>query len=58
MGFFQRRHREFVAAQPSPASHPEPVPEDPRRTLLRVTSEALILQDDADKHDPQPMHLS
>jgi hypothetical protein len=48
MGFFQRRQREFVAVQASPTSHPEPVPEDPRHTLLRVTSEALILQDDAD----------
>src|SRR5215211_374671 len=43
MGFFQRRRRELVAAEPSPTSHPEPVPEDPRRTLLRVTSEDSIL---------------
>jgi hypothetical protein len=48
MGFFRRRHRKFVAAQPSPTSPSEPVHEDPRRTLLRVASEALILQDDAD----------
>jgi hypothetical protein len=47
MGFFQRRQRELLV-QASPASHPEPVPEDPCQTLLRVTSEALILQDDAD----------
>ena len=48
MGFFQRRHRGLVGAEPSPTSCPRPVPEDARSTLLRVTSEALILQDDAD----------
>jgi hypothetical protein len=48
MGFFQRRHRDFVGAEPSLTSRPGPAPEDPRSTLLRVTSEALILQDDAD----------
>src|SRR5215211_7604319 len=48
MGFFQRRRRELVAAEPCPTSRPERGQEEPRRTLLRVTSEALILQDDAD----------
>ena len=48
MGFFQRRRPLVATAQPSSASQPEPMPADPRQTLLRVTSEALILQDDAD----------
>ena len=48
MGFFQRRRPLVATTQPSSASQPEPVPADPRQTLLRVTSEALILQDDAD----------
>jgi hypothetical protein len=48
MGFFRRRNHEPTAAPPCPTSRPEPSQEDPLRTLLRVTSEALILQDDAD----------
>jgi len=48
MGFFRRRNQELTAASPCPPSRPDPIQEDPRRTLLRVTSEALILQDDAD----------
>jgi hypothetical protein len=48
MGFFQRRNHALTAPEPSPTSRPQAVQEDPRRTLLRVTSEALILQDDAD----------
>ena len=48
MGFFQRRKHALAAPEPSRTSRPQTVQEDPRRTLLRVTSEALILQDDAD----------
>jgi hypothetical protein len=48
MGFFWRRGERIPAADPVLIEVPEPTPEEARRTLLRVTSEALILQDEAD----------
>jgi hypothetical protein len=48
MGFFWRRGERIPAADPVLIEVPEPTSEEARRTLLRVTSEALILQDEAD----------
>ena len=47
MRFFQRRE-DAISRGASAPPNPEPPAEDPRRTLLRVTAEALILQDDAE----------
>jgi hypothetical protein len=48
MGFFRRHSERIPAADPLPLEVSEPTAEEARRTLLRVASEALILQDEAD----------
>jgi len=48
MALFRRRSDRIAAADQVLIVVPEPTAEEARRTLLRVASEALILQDEAD----------
>jgi hypothetical protein len=48
MAFFRRQVERVPVSEPALPIPAEPTAEEARRTLLRVTSEALILQDEAD----------